>query len=192
MIRKIALGLFTLIALVCIALFAVASTRPDTYHVERSAVIAAPPAAVHAVLEDFRRFNEWSPWLELDPDMKQTLEGPPTGAGSSLHWVGKGEAGEGRMTITESTPPSSVTEKLEFIKPFSSVAEIHFAITPEGDGSRVTWSMDGKADFMTKVMCLFASMDSMIGPDFEQGLASLQRVAESAPAPAAADSSKAM
>ena len=188
MIRKLALGLFALIAVACIALFAVASTRPDTYHVERSAVLAAPPATVHAVLEDLHRFHEWSPWQKLDPAMKVTYEGPATGVGSSLAWAGNHEAGEGRMTITESTPPSSVTEKLEFLKPFPSVCDIRFTMTPEGEGTKVTWTMDGKADMMTKLMSLFASMDAMVGKDFEEGLANLGRVTGSAPPPAAADS----
>ncbi len=188
MIRKLALGLFGFIALFSIALLGVASTRPDSYHVERSEVMAASPATVHALVDDLHRFHEWSPWQKLDPAMQTDYAGPATGVGSSLHWVGNNEAGEGRMTITESTPPSSVTESLEFIKPFASVADIRFDIVPEGEGSKVTWTMDGKADFMTKLMSLFASMDSMIGKDFEAGLASMKRVTESTPAPAAADS----
>ena len=67
MIRKIIIGFFALVAVVFIALFAVASTRPDSYHVERSAVLTAPPASVHAVIDDMHRFSEWSPWQKLDP-----------------------------------------------------------------------------------------------------------------------------
>jgi len=188
MVRKIILGLFALIALVFIALFAVASTRPDTYHVERSAVLTAPPATVHAVIDDMRRFTEWSPFQKYDPAMKIDYSGPSAGVGASYHWVGEGQAGEGRMTITESTAPSSVTEKLEFIKPFASTCEVRFTIAPEGEGSKVTWAMDGKADFMTKLMSLFASMDSMVGKDFEEGLTNLNRVSSAAPPPAATDS----
>ena len=190
MVRKIALGLFALIALAAIALFAVASTRPDSYHVERSAVLAAPPATVHAVLEDMHRFHEWSPYKKYDPEMKTDNAGPVAGVGASYHWAGKGEAGEGRMTITESTSPTSVTERLEFIQPFADVCEVRFRIAPEGEGSNVTWSLDGKADFKTKLMSLFWNMDSMIGKDFEEGFANLNRLLASAPAPAAADSTK--
>jgi hypothetical protein len=188
MVRKIALGLFALIALACIALFAVASTRPDSYHVERSAVLAATPATVHAVLDDMHRFNDWSPWQKLDPAMKVDYTGPATGVGASLHWVGDSDVGEGRMTITESMPPSSVSQKLEFIKPFAAVCDVRLTVAPEGEGSKVTWAIDGKADFMTKLMSLFQSMDSMMGKDFEEGLSNLDRITASAPAPAAADS----
>ena len=190
MVRKLALGLFGLIALVSIALFAVASTRPDSYHIERSAVLTAPPATVHAMIEDMHRFNDWSPWQKYDPSVKTDYAGPATGVGASQHWVGKGEMGEGRMTITESTSPSSVTEKLEFIQPFDAVCDVRFTIVPEGDGSKVTWSMDGKSDFMTKLMSLFWSMDARVGKDFEDGLSNLNRVLASAPAPAAADTTR--
>ncbi len=187
MIRKIALGLFAVILLSCIALFAVASTRPNDYHVERSATFSAPPEAMHAVLNDMRRFKEWSPWQKLDPNMQMDYSGPEAGVGTSLHWVGKGDAGEGKMTITESSP-SSIAVKLEFVKPFASVADVHYTIAPEGSGTKVTWAMDGKHDMVSKVMCLFVSMDAMIGKDFETGLANLQNVSADAPAPAAADS----
>lgn len=190
MIRKIALGLFAVILLSCIALFAVASTRPNDYHVERSATYSVPPEAMHAVLNDMRRFKDWSPWQKLDPNMKMDYSGPETGVGTSLHWVGNNDAGEGKMTITESSP-SSIAVKLEFVKPFPSVADVHYTIAPEGSGTKVTWAMDGKHDMVSKVMCLFVSMDAMIGKDFEAGLANLQNVAALAPAPAAADSSAA-
>jgi hypothetical protein len=191
MIRKIALGLFALILIACIAVFAMASTQADDYHVERSVTMAAPPEAVHAVLDDMRRFHEWSPWQKLDPAMKMDYAGPATGEGTSLHWVGNDKAGEGRMTITESTPPTSVGVKLEFVKPFPSVADVKYTIAPEGSGSKVTWAMDGKKDMMTKVMCVFVSMDAMIGKDFETGLASLSAVTASGAAPAVADSTAA-
>jgi len=181
MIRKIALGLLAFIAVAVIAIFSIASTRPNTYHVERSAVTSASPQTVHALIEDFRRFTEWSPFQKYDPNQKHDFSGPPTGVGASIHWVGK-EVGEGRMTITSSTSPHSVEEKLEFIKPFPSTAQMRFTITPEGTGSRVTWAIDGNHDMMSKVMCLFMSMDAMMGKDFDDGLANLKRVSEVAPA----------
>jgi hypothetical protein len=38
--------------------------------------------------------------------------------------------------------------------------------------------MTGKANYMSKVMAVFVSMDKMIGGDFERGLASIKQVAE--------------
>ena len=141
MFRKIALGLFLLIALVSIALFAVASTRPDSYHVERSAVLAAPPATVHAMIENMHRFNDWSPWQKYDPTVKTDYAGPATGVGASQHWVGSGEMGEGRMTITESRPNELIRIKLEFFKPFAATNTAEITFKPEGNQTAVTWSM---------------------------------------------------
>ncbi len=182
MFRKIALTLFVLIAVACVAIFGIASTRPATYHIERSVTTSASPATVYAVLNDMHRFPEWSPWQELDPNMKITHEGPPSGVGASYSWVGNKDVGEGRMTITESTPNESVVQKLEFLKPWASTSAVHFTIAPEGTGSKVTWAMDGDNDTMSKVMSLFMNMDQMVGKDFEKGLGRLKELTESAPA----------
>ncbi len=96
MIKKILLGLVAVIAILLIA----ASFRPDTMVVERSATIAAPPSAVFAVVNDFSRWNDWSPWAELDPEMKTSLEGPKSGVGAVYKWSGNNDVGEG-------IPPSS-------------------------------------------------------------------------------------
>jgi len=194
MIRQAALALFLFITAAVIALLAIAGTRPATFHVERSTTTSAPPQAVFAIVNDLHRYPDWSPWQKLDPAMRSSLEGPGVGPGSSYTWAGNDQVGEGRMTITESTPPDDVTLRLQFLKPWKSTSEVHLHIVPEGDGSRVTWAIDGTNDFMAKVMTLFMSMDTMLGRDFESGLANLRRVSEAAgatPAEAAADSSRA-
>ena len=182
MFRKIALTLFLLITAAVIAILAIAGTRPATYHVERSAVMTAPPQVVYGIVNDFHRWPDWSPWQHLDPAMKTTIQGSGVGAGTTYSWVGNNDAGEGSMAITESTPANHIAMKLEFVKPFKSSADVNFRLVPEGDGTRITWAMDGNNNFMSKVMCMFVSMDSMIGKDFDSGLANLKRVSE---APAA-------
>jgi hypothetical protein len=89
------------------------------------------------------------------------------------------------MKITESTPSSRVAIDLEFIKPFKSSNVCAFTLAPEGTGTKLTWAMDGRNNLVSKAMGIFMSMDKMVGPDFERGLASLKGVAESAPAAAA-------
>jgi len=188
MLKRIALTLFLVITLAIVAVLSIAATRPATYHVERSLSMTAPPGAVFAVLDDMHRFHEWSPWQKLDPAMKITYSGPPTGAGASYRWVGNKDVGEGRMTILTSTPPASLTQKLEFVKPFESTCAVRFTVAPDGEGSRVTWAIDGDNNYMSKVMCMFVSMDAMMGKDFESGLANLKQVAEAEPAPTATPS----
>lgn len=182
MLKKI-LGLLVLLI---VALAAFIATRPNTYHVERAVEIAAPASVVQARLENFREWQSWSPWEGLDPAMKRDFEGPESGVGARYHWVGNDKVGEGRMTVQESVPGEKVGILLEFIKPFASTNQTTFTLAEQGGSTRVVWNMDGTADFMTKAMSVMKSMDAMIGPDFEKGLASLKSVAESSAAAEAA------
>jgi hypothetical protein len=139
----------------------------------------APPEAVFAQVNDFHNWDKWSPWAKLDPNMKVTYDGPTSGAGAKYSWVGNSDVGEGRMTIVESKPNELIRIRLEFIKPFESASDTEFTFKPEGKQTAVTWTMAGKHNFMSKGMCLFMSMDGMVGPDFEKGLASMKTVVES-------------
>lgn len=181
---KILARIVFVIALLIGAVLAIAATRPDTYRVERHATIAAKPEVVFGVLNDLHHFHEWSPWQKLDPSMKVAFAGPEAGVGSSYSWEGNAKAGTGRMTITSSEPDSKVQFKLEFLKPFADTAQAELALAPADAGTTVTWSMSGRYNYISKVMCLFVSMDSMVGKDFDEGLANLKNVAEKLPAPA--------
>ena len=151
---------------------------PDTYRVERSTTIQAPPDTVYEQVVDFHRWTAWSPWEDLDPAMRRTYSGPDSGVGAAYAWSGNRKAGQGRMEITEAASPSLVRVDLRFEKPFPSRSDTSFAIRPEGDGSVVIWSMTGRKTLPLKIFGIFRSMDSLIGPDFEKGLALLKAVAE--------------
>lgn len=150
----------------------------DTYTVERSVQIAAPPERIYDQIVDFHNWTNWSPWEDRDPDLKRTYSGSGAGPGAVYGWSGNRKAGQGRMEITDAAEPSSVHIDLQFEKPFKSRSETLFSISPEGSGSRVTWTMSGKKTLMTKAMGIFTSMDKLIGPDFEKGLDKLKATAE--------------
>lgn len=175
MVKKILLGLLALVALVLI--FAV--TRPDTFRVERSITVKAEPAKVYALLNDFHQFPSWSPWQNLDPAMQTTHSGAPSGQGAVYAWTGNDAVGAGRMEILQTVPNTSVTVKLDFLKPFEAHNTTLYTLAPGSDGTTtVTWAMFGPSPYISKVMGVFVSMDSMIGKDFERGLATLKAVAE--------------
>lgn len=174
MFKKLLLALLVLI----VALLAWAWTRPDTYAVERSAHIDATPQQVYALVGDFRNWPQWSPWEHLDPGMQRVLSMPSSGVGASYAWQGNKDAGKGRMQFTEANPPQHLALDLDFIEPFPSNNTMRFAFTPDGIGTQVTWSMLGKHSFMTKLMGVFMSFDTLIGKDFEQGLQNLTREAD--------------
>ncbi len=150
----------------------------DTYTVERSLAISATPTEIFALVADFRRWTEWSPWEGLDPELQRTYSGPESGPGASYSWSGNRKAGHGQMTILETFEPSSITVDLRFDKPFKARNDMSFNIEEEGSGSTVHWVMSGRKTFTTRVMGVFKSMDALVGPDFEKGLAQLKAVAE--------------
>ncbi len=152
----------------------------NTYTVQRSTVINARPEQVYEQVVDFHNWPNWSPWAGIDPAMDRTYSGAESGTGAAYAWSGNRKAGQGRMEITEAVEPSRVQIDLVFEKPFKARNETWFEIQPEGSGSRVDWTMTGQKTFATKVMGVFKSMDKMIGPDFEKGLAQLKTTAERA------------
>lgn len=156
---------------------AYAATRPDSFRVQRSIVVDAPPERVYALIQDFRRWTEWSPFETLDADLKRVYGGPLAGEGATYAWEGK-KAGSGAMTITRAEAPSKVLIRLEFTKPMKAVNTAEFTLAPEGPGTRVTWAMYGPMTFVSKLFSLVFSMDGMVGGDFEKGLAKLKASAE--------------
>ena len=181
MIKKVLLFIVLLLVVCVGAVLAMAMTKPNTYRVERKASIAASPATVFAQINNLHNWQQWSPWEHIDPNMTRQFSGPDAGVGAAYAWTGNDKVGAGKMTITDSQPDSKVDVQLDFIKPFQSSDHVVFDIQPSGSGTDVTWSMSGNHNMVSKVMCVFTSMDAMIGPDFERGLGTLKTVAESAP-----------
>jgi hypothetical protein len=174
MIRKIAIALSAIIVII----LGLAATKPDTFTVQRTASIKAPPEKIQPLISDFHNWASWSPWEKLDPAMQRTYSGAASGTGAVYAWKGNSDVGEGRMEVTRVTVPTQVDIKLDFITPFASSNSTTFALAPQGDGTTVTWTMSGPMPFISRIMSVFMSMDRMIGPDFDKGLAQMKAVAE--------------
>lgn len=174
MIKAILIG----VAVLVVGVLVFASTKPDTFRVQRSATIKAPPDKLFPLINDFRTWTAWSPYEKKDPAMKRTYGAVTSGKGAVYAWDGNKEIGQGSMEILESSPSSEVRLKLDFVKPFEAHNIVDFTLRPEGDATRVTWAMHGPAPFISKLMQVFFNMDRMVGTDFEAGLANLKAVAE--------------
>jgi uncharacterized protein YndB with AHSA1/START domain len=172
MLKKILL----ILAVLFVAFLGLVALQPSDFRVVRSATIAAAPAAVFAQVNDMHKWQTWSPWAKLDPAAKNSFEGPPAGTGAAFAWVGNSDVGEGRMTVTESRPDKLVRFRLDFLKPMAATSTAEFTFKPDGKQTVVTWSMEGKNNFLAKAFCLFMNMDKMVGGQFEQGLANLNAV----------------
>jgi uncharacterized protein YndB with AHSA1/START domain len=170
-----------IISLVAVALIAAilvfASTKPDTFAVTRSATINASPDKVFGLITDLKAFNTWNAWVRKEPSVMLSYSGAVSGVGAAYTWVGE-KSGQGRMEITDITSPTKAVMKLDFVKPFASTNRTEFTLAAQGEQTQVTWNMSGPMPFISKLMSVFVSMDKMIGPDFEAGLANLKIAAE--------------
>lgn len=174
MLRKIALGLVVLLALLAIVI----ALRPSDFRVSRSATMAAPPAAIFAKVNDLREFNTWSPFAKMDPNAKFAYEGPASGVGAKNTWDGNQDLGAGSMTITTSEPARRVGMQLDFIRPFAGTNQVEFTLEPAEQGTKVTWNMEAKNGFMAKAVGLVMDCEKMCGNEFEKGLANLKAAVE--------------
>jgi uncharacterized protein YndB with AHSA1/START domain len=149
------------------------------YEVTRSTTIAAPPERIRPLIENFHEWRRWSPWEELDPDLKREYSGPESGPGAAYAWEGNRKAGRGRMEILD-VQPERIDIRLDFEKPFKASNRTAFELTPRGtDATGVTWRMTGENKGLMAILSRFMSMDKMVGKDFEKGLTRLKSAAES-------------
>lgn len=172
--QKVLAGL----GVVVVAFLAAASMQPDTFEVHRSIEVKASADKTYAQVADFHAWEAWSPWAKLDPKMTTTYTGPATGVGQKYAWSGNDDVGSGSMEFTAQDPGKKLTIKLDFLTPFEAHNITTFDFASAGDTTKVTWSMTGPNNFMSKVMGLVMSMDSMVGGDFEKGLAGIKVQAE--------------
>lgn len=172
------LNILIVLAVLLVLFAVVAALRPADFRISRSTSIAAPPSALFGQINDLREFHNWNPWAKIDPAAVTTFEGPSAGVGSSMHWRGNREVGEGLMTITECRPDELVRCKMAFKKPFQANHIAEFTFKPEGSRTVMTWSMSGTNGFFFRAMCLLMNCDKMIGSQFEKGLANLKALSE--------------
>jgi Polyketide cyclase / dehydrase and lipid transport len=165
-------------AIIIAIVLILASTQPDTFRIQRAAVMNAPAEKIFPLIADFHQWLDWSPWEGRDPALKRTYSGAERGTGAVYAWDGNKNVGSGRMEILEASLPSKVVIKLDFLKPFEAHNTAEFTMLPQGGATNVVWVMHGPAPFMSKVMQVFMNMDRMIGKDFEAGLTSLKAVSE--------------
>ena len=175
MLRK----LLGALLVVVIVLVGVAYMLPREVHVERSIVIERPAATIYTLLSSFKRFNEWSPWSDLDLNAKTTLSGPESGVGARLSWSGNDKIGTGTEVITAMVPNESVSCDLDFGS--QGIAKAGFQLLPDANGTRVVWSVDMDMGNNPVGRYMGLAMDGMIGKDYDKGLARMKALLEKEP-----------
>lgn len=176
--KKILLGIVAVLAIAVGGVFVAALGQPDVLKLSRSTVVAATPADIYPLANDLKEWIRWNPWQDLDPNQKTAFSETTAGVGAWYTWEGNDQVGKGRMSVTVAEVDRKVGHRIEFIEPVPGTAETVFLLTPEGDGTTVTWSFESPNPFMSKVFGLFYDMEAMIGAYFEKGLARLKPLAE--------------
>jgi hypothetical protein len=110
MVLKILIAVVAIVA----AFAAFVALQPSEYRIARSATIAAPASNIFAQVNDFHKWDAWSPWAKLDPNAKTAFEGPSAGEGAVFAWAGNSQIGEGRMTLTQSRPAELNQDQARF------------------------------------------------------------------------------
>ncbi len=156
--------------------FGIAMFLPSKIHVERAIVIPASSEIVFNQINDLRQWREWSPWHQMDPDMKITYRDYLSGKGASYKWQSE-KVGSGELTITESQPYEYIETEMNFME--QGAAKGYYRLETVEEGTEVTWGFESDMGDgpISKYMGLM--MDSMIGADFEQGLQNLKAHVES-------------
>ena len=165
------------VALILGGILILAATRPDHFRVQRATLVQAPADRIYPLISDLRQFNTWNPYEKKDPNIVGAYSGPASGAGAAYAFTGNKDVGKGAIKITSATP-EVVRMDLVMLEPFKADNRVEFRIEPAGSATKVTWQLEGKSPFIAKVVQLFLDMDSMVGKDFEAGLAGLKRLAE--------------
>jgi hypothetical protein len=179
MFKKIVAGLIAVVTGFAMLVY----LQPSETLVTRSVAVAAPAPAVFDQVNTLRNWDGWSPWAKLDPNAKNSFDGPAAGPGARFAWSGNDKIGEGRMQIVDSQPGDHVHVAVDFVRPFEGKSTSDFSFRPEGNGTNVIWRIRGQNSFIGKAICLFMSPEKVLGPDMEKGLAQLKTAAEGAAKP---------
>ncbi|AZA55446.1 hypothetical protein EG348_02290 [Chryseobacterium sp. G0201] len=147
------------------------------YHYEKSMVINAPKEKVWQQISSMKSFNEWNPWMKLDKSMKVTYTGNSGEVGDKYCWDSKNDnAGAGCQEIKGLVLNEKQKTEMMFIKPFEGQATSEIVLSPEGNATKVLWTMDTEQDPMMKIMR--PMMDYQMGKSYEEGLNNLKALVE--------------
>ena len=172
-LKKIGLSLLGLAAVLLIVSFFL----PSKVTVVRSAVVKAPVSIVFEQVNMLQRWELWSPWHKIDPQMLLSYEGPDGGKDARYNWFSNHpDVGNGSLTILESIPNKRIETIMQFEGQGDGMSYYQFEETPEG--TKITWTMETDMGSNPIGKYFGLMLDGMVGPDFERGLENLRSLVE--------------
>ena len=172
--RALKIILFVILGLVGVFL-ALGLIAPKEVSTSRSIVIDAPPELVFNTVNDLSTWDSWSPWKEADPTIESTMGEITVGKGATSSWVSE-NSGNGKMSITDSTPNESVDVVVEFEG--MGQADSGWKIKPAEGGTEATWQFRTDFPYPWNAMMLFQNFEANIHKDYDRGLELLKGVVE--------------
>ncbi len=147
---------------------------------EKSIHINATPGEVWQHVNRFSELNRWSPYVGLDPNMKQQLTGTDGTVGATYAWDSESKkVGAGSQTIEEIVENQRIASKLKFIRPFSGVADTQLRLAAEDGGTKVSWHISSETPYPMNIIKLFGVIEKNMDRDFGRGLDKLKVLCES-------------
>jgi len=146
------------------------------FMVSRSVTINAPADKVYSFVANPKGWKQWAVWNQRDPAMQIEYSGPESGTGAKWSWKSKTQ-GDGTMTFTSTEPARKVAFDLYF-PDFGTTSQGLIDFVPDGNTTKVTWTMNGDMGSNPLFRWMALGMDGMVGKDFEAGLTNLKAVAE--------------
>lgn len=166
-------GLLAIIIILVITMFALGTQ----YQYEKSMIINAPANKVYANINSMQSFNQWNPWMKLDPQMKVEYKGVSGVKGDRYCWDSNlDDAGAGCQEIVAIEENRKIQTKINFIRPFEGEAFSDIILEPQGNATKVTWNMKTEMGYPTNLMKLF--MDGQMDDSYIEGLMNLKKISE--------------
>lgn len=174
MVKKILLSL----VIILIVFLGYVSTREGKFNYEKSTVINASADKIYPYISNFKNGSAWNTFDQKDPNIKRTFIGNDGEAGAKMEFEGNAEAGSGYLEMLSVTPNAEAQMKLVMTKPFHAENQIVYKLSPEGEGTRFTWTMSGDGGFLGKLINVFIDCEKMITGEFEKSFQNLKAVVE--------------
>ena len=175
MFKKVLLFLAGLIVVLAI----IAGVKSPEYKISREISIIAPADKIFPHINNPKLGDVWMPWRESDPKVQIAYAGPEFGLGAKSTWTSEGSMGTGYAEIVESIDNQIVKTNLAYTKPMTMNQTAVLELKPMDQTTQVVWSVEGKNNFLFRLIGLFIDVDEIVGKDFEKGLSNLKKITES-------------
>ncbi|TVQ10843.1 MAG: polyketide cyclase [Bacteroidetes bacterium] len=177
--RALKILLIVIAAIIIVPLVTALFVKKD-YSVEKEVTINRPLEEVFDYLVLLRNQDNFSVWMDMDPEVRQDFRGTDGTVGFVSAWESDDKnVGSGEQEITAIIPYQRIEYELRFIEPFESVSQAYMTTeTVSDDQTLVKWGFTGRMNYPMNLMLLAMDFEGMIGSDLQKGLENLKEILE--------------